>query len=75
MTPGTLVRPIVSLAGLDNRRQYTVREFIGTPFASIVYLVDAVTGAQLPPVENGHLILEPVKPGAALIRPATALFN
>lgn len=72
---GSIVRPVVAVAGLDPTRMYRVRYVEQpSPFASLTYLEDAVNGfAVLQPIEHAHLVLEPVATVNA--RPAAALFN
>lgn len=74
MKAGDTVRPVVSLVGLDSRRQYRVAHVEEAPLGqSIAYLVDPL-GALLPPIENAHLVLEVVRAPATL-KPSLALFN
>jgi hypothetical protein len=59
MNLGDVVRPVVSLAGLDSRQQYRVEHLEETFLTTIAYLRDA-SGA-LHPVENAHTFVEVVK--------------
>lgn len=62
LSPGDVVRPVISAAGLDARRQYVVHHVEGpTPWLSIAYLRDEA-GRLLPPVANAHVFLERVGP-------------
>lgn len=75
MQVGTIVRPFVSLAGLDARRMYRVAHVESpSPFASLHYLVDLSSGAQLPPIENAEVLLEVVRP-TMTTKPAAAPLN
>lgn len=73
---GSIVRPVISIAGLDPTRMYRVRHVEQpSPFDSLTYLEDAVNGfALLAPIERAHLVLEVVST-TVTTRPAPALFN
>jgi hypothetical protein len=70
--PGSIVRPLIYVAGLDPRQQYTVTHLIVTPFTSLAWLEDS-NGALQAPVQNALLVLEVVR--TATVKPAIALFN
>lgn len=73
MNLGDVVRPVVTIAGLDSRCMYRVIGVERAPFGyTLAFLVDAA-GASMPPVENAHLVLEVVK--ASTIKPSTAAWN
>lgn len=70
---GTVVRPVVTIAGLDSCRQYRVHHLIQTPFYSLAWLVRADDESWFHVVENAHAVLEVVETRS--VTPAAALFN
>lgn len=72
---GDVVRPVIAIAELDARRMYRVVHVEQpSPFASHVYLEDAVNGFGLmAPIVNGHLVLERV--ATPTLKPSVAVFQ
>ncbi len=75
MRIGTVVRPVITIAGLDAHRTYRVAHVEApTPLASVHYLVDLTAeGTTLLPVVNAALVLEVVRPTRTTKPSAAAL--
>lgn len=73
LQPGSIVRPIVAVAGLDSRRQYRVSHAVQTPFCSLAWLERADDSQLIHVVENAHAVLEVVETRS--LTPAAAWFN
>lgn len=72
IAPGSVVRPVVTIAGLDSRKLYFVANIERTAMGYTLAFLTGPTGALLP-VENAHLVLEVVS--TSTIRPRAALAN
>lgn len=73
LSPGSIVRPVVSVAGLDARLLYRVAHVVQTPFYSLAWLDRADDPTLFHLVENAHTVLELAQTRA--INPAAASFN
>lgn len=71
MQTGDVVRPVVSIAGLESTRLYRLAHFEApSPFASVAFL--ETEGGALVVVENAHLVLEKALPSTLKPRPAAS---